>query len=103
MVKKKLILFTSYFLVNKVLLPNMGKKNDNRAFSFTRRKRARSKEAEQGRRKREGERDSKLLSRRQLKNSKEREKSLKMAEAKSPPPQYPEILSLRERRKKKKK
>lgn len=80
----------------------MGKKNDNQDFSFSRRKLARSKEAEQGRRKKEDERNSRLLSRRQLKNSKEREKSLKMTEAKSPPPQYPEILSLREKKKKKK-
>ena len=99
---KKLILFPSLLDVTKALFQKMGRKNDNQDFSFSRRKRSRTKDAAKGRAKREDERNSKLLSRRQLKNSKEREKSLSMAKAKSLHPQHPEILTLREERKKKK-
>ena len=100
--KKKLILFISYIPKVQRLFPKMGKKNDNQDFSFFRRKRSRTKDAAKGKAKREDEKSWKLLSKRQLKNRQDREKSLKIAEAKSPPPQHPEILTLKEEKKRKK-
>lgn len=59
---KKLILFPSYLDVTKALFQKMGRKNDNQDFSFSRRKRSRTKDAAKGRDKREDEKSSKLLS-----------------------------------------
>lgn len=101
--KKKFDFVYLLFMVVQVLFRKMGKKSDTQEGSFSRGKLAQSKKAAKGRARREGERSSKLLSKRQHKKRQERGKSLSMAEAKRPHPEYPEILILREEKKKKKK